>query len=414
VTVYLAKDRRARGADGKPQAKAYRYDFQYRGRRYVSPRTFPTKAEAEAAEAERRRQLRRAAAGLEVSEGQLTPRIADWAEVYFAFLQARGRVLDLRSIEHVLRVVLRFWGRKPDRPLKPHERGPFHDLRLADPITDPRYLLAFEDWMLQRRVAGTTRNHYRTAMSRLYAIAMLPQYRAQTRVTMNPFLGLMRDRVRRRTVTITLEQLRAILREAAPHLRLAIAIGALAPKLRLANILGLQWGHIAPDFSTIVVDEHKTRGQTGQPLVATVSPQLQDILRAAHAGRAAGVAHVIHYHGRGLRKTIEVGLRLACGAAGVPYGRDTGGVTFHTLRHMAATMMAAMGIAEGLRKEAMGHLSLSTTQWYTHLAPEHERAALEQLSQALPIRDLLVGTAVEVDGQTVPLRRAQTPRQAKR
>ena len=46
---------------------------------------------------------------------------------------------------------------------------------------------------------------------------------------------------------------------------------------------------------------------------------------------------------------------------------------------------------EGLRKEVMGHESLATTQWYTHLAPVHERAPPEQLSAALP----LVGTAVE-------------------
>lgn len=413
MTVYRAKDRRTRGADGKLQDAAYRYDFRYRGRRYVSARTFPTKAEAGDAEAERRRQLRRVAAGLEVASVTATPYIADWAEVYFAFLRDRGRVSDLRSIEHVLRVVLRFWGRRPARDLTPHERGPYHDLRLADPITDPRHLLAFEDWMLQRRIAGTTRNHYRTAMSRLYAIAMLPQYRTQTRVTMNPFLGLLRDRVTRRTVTLSLSQLRAILRESAPHVRLAIALGALAPKLRLANILGLRWADITDDFSTIVVEQHKTRGRTGQPLVATVSTQLQEILRVTHAARPPGVTHVIHYHQRGLRKTIEVGLRLACQAAGVPYGRDTGGATFHTIRHTAATMMAALGVAEGLRKEAMGHLSLSTTQWYTHLAPVHERAPLEQLSQALPIRDLLVGAAVEEGGQIVPLRRAQTPRKAK-
>lgn len=413
MTVYRAKDRRTRGADGKVQAKAYRYDFQFQGRRYVSPRSFPTQGEAADAEAARRRQLRRVAAGLEVAEA-VTPCIADWAEVYFAFLATRGLVTDLGSIESKLRVVLRFWGRKPDRPLKAYERGPYHDLRLADPITDPRHLLAFETWMLQRGSSGTTRNHYRTAMSRLYAIAMLPQYRAQTRVTMNPFMGLMRDPRTRRSVTLSLEQLRAILREAAPHIRLAIAIGALAPKLRLANILGLRWVDIAPDFSTLLVQEHKTRRLTGQPLVATVSDQLQAILRAAHAARPPDVEHVITYHGRGLRKTIEVGLKLACEAAGVPYGRDTGGATFHTIRHMAATTLATLGIAGALRKEAMGHLSLSASEWYTHLVPEHARASLEQLSQALPIRDLLVGAPVGVDGPIAPLRRAQTPRKAKR
>lgn len=226
MTIYRAKDRRTRGNDGKVQEKAYRYDFQFRGRRYTSPRPFPTAQEARDAEAERRRQLRRAAAGLEVEGQRATMAIADWAEIYMHYLERRGRVGNLTAVEHVLRVVLRFWGRKPARALKPHEAGAYHDLTLLAPIDDPRHLLAFEDWMVKRGIAGATRNRYRTAMSRLYAIAMRPEFRTETGVTMNPFLAIERDAPRGRTVTLTIDQVRAVLMHAPPHLRLAIGIKA--------------------------------------------------------------------------------------------------------------------------------------------------------------------------------------------
>lgn len=392
MTVYRAKDRHTRGADGKALT-AYRYDFRYLGRRYTSPRTFPTQVEARDAEAEHRRRLRRAAAGLEEPGTRATLAIADWAEIYMAHLAKRGRISDLATVEHVLRVVLRFWGRKPARDLKVHERGPYHDLCLRDPIDDPRHLLAFEDWMLKRGIAGATRNRYRTAMSRLYVVAMRPEFRTTTGVTMNPFLALERDQPRGRTVTLTLAQLRAVLAAASPHLRLAIAIAALAPKLRLGNVLALRWDtHVDPALTTITVQEHKTARVTGRPLVTPISAQLRGILEAARRRQPRGVPWVIHYRRQAVR-TIDTGLKAACEAAGVPYGLRAG-ATFHTIRHTAATLLAALGVPEGLRKDVLGHKAIATTQLYTHLQPAHLVAPLEQLSVALPIDDLLVEPAV--------------------
>jgi len=57
-------------------------------------------------------------------------------------------------------------------------------------------------------------------------------------------------------VTISVEDLRGWLKNASYHIRLAVAIAALAPKLRLANVLALTWQeHIDPDFHFITVDD---------------------------------------------------------------------------------------------------------------------------------------------------------------
>lgn len=376
-----------------PKTKGWRFDFRYLNRRHTSPRGFPTKREAADAEAARRTQIRRRVAGLEPLTAPVSPHFQDWAEVYADFLEKRQRVRDVASIEHVLRVVLRFWGRRPDRPLEKHEAGPYHDYRLSDPITDPSLITKFEDWMLKRGSAPATRNRYRTALSRLYAVAMLPEFRLVTNVAMNPFRAVLRDRERGRTVTLSVEQLRAVLRHSAPHLRLAIAIAALAPKLRLGSILRLKWTDVDLDTRTILVAEHKTVGRTGRPQVTPISAQLAEILADARARRTG--PQVVEYR-RAPVKTIDTGLKAACKAAGVVYGQRRDGVTFHTIRHSMASTLARLGVAEHLRKNVMGHEAITTTQRYTHLVPVDEIGPIEQLSAAVPLRDLVVGPVAGV------------------
>lgn len=113
-------------------------------------------------------------------------------------------------------------------------------------------------------------------------------------------------------------------------------------------------------------------------------------MQDAKARQPRGVPWVVHYRGEAVR-TIDTGLKAACEAAGVRYGLKDG-ATFHTIRHTAATQLAALGVPEGLRKDVLGHRAIATTQLYTHLQPAHLVQPLEQLSDAFPLSDLLVGT----------------------
>ena len=109
------------------------------------------------------------------------------------------------------------------------------------------------------------------------------------------------------------------------------------------------------------------------------------------------------------RRTAEAAKR-----AGLAYGRAGDGVTFHTLRHTAASLLAELGESEAIRKEVM-HRDIATTQRYTHLRPIHEIPAHERLATAMPIADLVmdprrrarnkavgksVGTLPDTDRQT--------------
>ena len=93
--------------------------------------------------------------------------------------------------------------------------------------------------------------------------------------------------------------------------------------------------HVDPELQFITVYRHKTVKTTRRPQVVPVGEQLR--------------------------------LGQAAERAGVPFGRAVDGATFHAMRHTAATMLAAMGEAEAIRKNVLGHPTIASTQKYTHL-----------------------------------------------
>lgn len=367
------------------RGRVWHYDFWYKGDRYRGSTGQLTKDDAKDVETREQQKVRRKAAGLEAEGPGATPTFQDWAEVYYE--QRARHVTRPETIEDLVRVLLRFFGAQPDQPI---EGEPYHNLRLGDIIQDPSWLERFELWMRARGIAAQTRNHYRSQLSQMYKLASSPTFRARTRVHSNPLAGVGRDSVVPREVVMTADELRRFLAVAAYHVRLAVAIGALAPKLRLANILGLRWSeHFDPDLAYITVHDHKTAVRTKKPLVIPITEQLRTILQDAR--RRHPESDVVVSYRKDPLTQIRGGVQAAARRAGLTYGRFMhDGLTFHTLRHTAATVLAELGVSEQHRKELMGHASIQTTQRYTHLRPVHLRAPAEQLSAALPIADLVM------------------------
>jgi integrase len=380
----------------------WHYDFWFLGRRYVGTTRQTVKADASICEQEVKRRVRRQSAGLEGPPAAEAPRFQDWAEVHFR--ERRPQMTRPEFLEDNLRVILRFWGARPKQDDYPDE--PYHDRRLHDPIRDPKWIERFEAWMRSRGSSPQTRNHYRSVMRGLYHTALLPAYRVVSGVTMNPFRDVPREAVMERMVTISLEDLRSWLANASYHVRLAVAIAALAPKLRLANVLALTWQeHVDPDLRYITVRRHKTAATLRRPQVVPISDQLRLILKDA---RQRTDTYVVEYRGRPV-KTIRGGLRSAVERAGLPFGRAVDGATFHTLRHTAASLRAELGEPEAIRKEVMGHRNIATTQRYTHLRPVHEIPAHERLADAVPIADLVTATHKRASGKAAG-KNAGTPK----
>ena len=376
-----------------PDCTSYRYDFRYRGRRYRGSTRQTKLHDAREVEDTFRQRLRRQSVG--IIDRRDSPRFGEWAGVYFD--HTSQRISRPEDVAQRLRVVLRFWGGRPPEghAVEAIEGEPYHDLHLLDPIHEPEWIERFETWMRARGVGPQTRNHYRSVMSRMFHVAMLPKHRKRTGVTMNPFKGIERDQTPGRIVTVTAEQLRRWIECALPHVRLALAIGALAPKLRMQSILALRFDeHMDPELQFITVQRHKTRGRTGLPQVEPISKQLRKILMAAKA-QNGGSPFVITYRGQPVTD-IRGGVRKAAERAGLHYGRDTGGVTFHTLRHVAGTEMADLDIPETKRADVLGHQDTATTRKHTHLRPRHLVDPLEQLSRRLDIADAVIGPGTSV------------------
>lgn len=380
MTVYFDKRR-----------GAYRWSFEFHRQRHQSPRTFPTKREAKAAEEVRRTSLRRQRAGLEAPPTERAPTFSEWAGVYMTYVERLakdGHIKRPDIIDGNLRVVLRFWGKRPRKKATIEAGAPYHNLRLDDPILTPKWLREFDTWIDQRKVKPWTRHHYLVTMSRLYWLALHPEYRQDAgTIAYNPFAGRPRPRGARRTVTVTPGELLRWLTAASYHVRLAMAIAALAPKLRLQNILQLQWADVDLERNLIVIWRHKS-DRSGRPMVSAISPPLRTILHHARA-QYPYADHVVLYRGKPVQK-IDTAVKAAALAAEIRYGRDVGGATFHTLRHSMSTLLARLGRKPLELQMAMGHADYATTTRYTHLDVEDERTALDALGERLAIEEVVM------------------------
>ena len=59
------------------------------------------------------------------------------------------------------------------------------------------------------------------------------------------------------------------------------------------------------------------------------------------------------------------------------------GVTFHTLRHTAASYLVMGGVDLRTVQEILGHADIRVTMRYAHLSPAHKAAAVQKLGNLL-------------------------------
>lgn len=400
------------------------YDFTYKWVRHRRSTGQTVRDDAEQVERDEKTRARRAARGLIDPDPASSPTFQDWAEIYYVHARDRAKLGRPDRVEQLIRRALWFWGTPSARAPRTTTQ-PRHDLRLGDVVADPRWILKWETWLEQPKPApgrskgsrpapvrmiswsGQTKNQYRSLLSQMFKLAMSPPWRLQTGIVMNPFAGGYRDRTYGRDVALEREDLAVILSVASYHLRLAVAIGLLAPKLREGNILRLRFDrHVSADCRYITVQQHKTRrtAKRSRPLVAYVPDQLREILLVEKARKVKlEVPWVITLKRKpvkSLRGAVRGAIRRAAESRPhLVYGRSVeDGVTFHTIRHTAATLLAELEVSPEKRQALLQHERLETTMRYTHLRPKHEAPAAEQLSAALPIKALVLAPRIRAVG----------------
>ena len=190
----------------------------------------------------------------------------------------------------------------------------------------------------------------------------------------------------------------AVIAACGPVERVAI-ITALETGIRLGDLMQLERGHVTTDSGGslwIEIPNPKTR----TPYRVPVSPRLRDALASLPAriypaasgpcvpcrtsGAAGRCPHVFaelrtRTHVDGFKDRIRDIFRRACQRAGVPYGRANG-VTFHSLRHTAATRMLMAGIDDRTVAEIGGWSSTRMLERYAHPTDARKQAAVAAIS----------------------------------
>src|ERR1700752_5049723 len=180
MTVFLPKD-----------CISWRYDFWWRGERFQGNTDLLTKAEAKEFELELRKKLRRRRAGLEEPDASATPPVPVWAAVTLRHHKHRKKLKRPEQLQTNLRMALGFWGERPSK--EPLADAPYKNLRLGDAIANPELLEQFEQWMEDRGLSGSRKNHYRSACSVMFKLALQPAFRKRSQIRENPFAFVQRD-----------------------------------------------------------------------------------------------------------------------------------------------------------------------------------------------------------------------------
>jgi integrase len=170
---------------------------------------------------------------------------------------------------------------------------------------------------------------------------------------------------------VTEEEEQRLLAACRPTLK-PVVITALHTGLRTSELLSLTWQDVDFQRRTITVQaSYAKNGETRSvPMTATV----QATLRTLTVEGARGTAVFVTYRGIPYRNLRKVFLD-ACKRAGVT------DVTFHDLRHTFASRLVMAGVDLPTVQALMGHKTIAMTLRYTHLAPDHKRAAIAVLDR---------------------------------
>ena len=197
-------------------------------------------------------------------------------------------------------------------------------------------------------------------------------------------------------------QAKALLEAAKGDPLEALYVMALHTGMRLGELLALDWACV--DWSRGTVDVRGTLHRVGkgnydvqQPKTErsrrtiTLNPSVLEALRQHRVREAARMLEL----GRGMDdsaliftdrwgepiywgRVTERHLEPLCRAAGLPR------ITFHSLRHTAASMMLSSGVPVHIVSQILGHSSPNVTLGtYAHLMPGDQETAMRTLEKAL-------------------------------
>jgi integrase len=162
--------------------------------------------------------------------------------------------------------------------------------------------------------------------------------------------------------------------------------------LRLGDAASLQWKHI--DLVSEIKTIRFNQGKTGDEIITVVHPALEDYLLSLPAPKTdeaflfPSLAQQAQRHVSPLSKAFRKIMQRARIEQSVirersessESGRKVYALSFHSLRHSFASILANAGVSEELRMALTGHTERQTHKRYTH----HELTRLRDAIAVLP------------------------------
>ncbi|HTM88400.1 MAG TPA: site-specific integrase, partial [Terriglobales bacterium] len=283
-----------------------------------------------------------------------------------ALAYARAHNSHLASYDGRMEVVLGWFGDRPADGITPQEI----DRQLTETGED-------------RKWAAATINRYKALISLCYTLAM-----KNGKLTANPARLVKHrqennGRIRFLSAEEEMKLRAAIRRRHVPEFEIAINTG-----MRLSEQYTLERVNVSLERKSVTVQQSKNGTARHIPLNARALAALKWVLESHSA------AQVFPHHANATKGHAPRWFGSAVEKAGITP------ITWHGLRHTFASRLVMAGVDIRTVQELMGHKSILMTMRYAHLAPDHQRAAVEKLDGEKPSATT---TATQAKAQTVTL-----------
>jgi integrase len=191
---------------------------------------------------------------------------------------------------------------------------------------------------------------------------------------------LIRGSANARSRILSVKEFKALLAAAPQHLR-PVLVTAYHTGMRKSEILGLTWSKVDLKRRFIRLEATDTKDREARTI--PISSELYDVLRKVP--RAVHDDHVFLFKGNPI-VDLRTGLRQACDAARIPYGRSIkGGFVFHDLRHTFNTNMRKAGVPESVIMRITGHSTRSMFDRYNTVDDGDLQAAIKQMAALVTV-----------------------------
>lgn len=251
-------------------------------------------------------------------------------------------------------------------------------------MTNQAHAIAYRDRLAHEGLSPRTINHSIKLLRGVYNSAVEQGY-----ISRNPFVGiasLREDDYESRRLPFTKEEVARLIANAKGDWKGLLVLAA-TTGLRLMDASRVRWGNLDFDTNVLRIKISKTGATLALPIHSSFIAWLRKQQRGI--GAAPVFPSLAHKSGAGksglsmafkrLMERANVSPGVARQAVNGKRGRTTSQKSFHSLRHFAATQLAAAGVRAEIARQITGHIDVDTHANYVNADLDVLRSAVKSI-----------------------------------